>query len=339
MPLRTTVVGSWWTYPEDEADLQRYHQGELSPQEGKQVLSRAAARAIQEQRNLGLSEWTGGEYFTEVFINHLKHVLTGIEIDVPQADEIFDYDDLGHARIVGEIDAPNGLGYATAFERERNLPGGVTKAAVVGPFEIAIHAQDQQAELQRQLPNLIRITNAEIRRLVAAGCPHVQLDVPTIGVFVNMGLLTVEQAARVIAGCLEGISGTIRGIHMCNGNNRGRPLSGVLRNATWVPILQHLEGVVDVANLEASYFSEYQEREAFKDLPRSMQLAAGIVDEANYWVEPVGKIRSRAEDWARVVGEDRLWLSPSCGFGRHPARDREVLRAKVERMVEAANQV
>jgi len=49
--------------------------------------------------------------------------------------------------------------------------------------------------------------------------------------------------------------------------------------------------------------------------PRSTQLAAGIVDEANYWIEPVKKIKERAADWSRVVGEERFWLSPSCGFG------------------------
>jgi methionine synthase II (cobalamin-independent) len=37
-----------------------------------------------------------------------------------------------------------------------------------------------------------------------------------------------------------------------------------------------------------------------------------------------------------VVGEERLWVSPSCGFGRHPSRDNPLLRAKVENMVEAA---
>ena len=47
-------------------------------------------------------------------------------------------------------------------------------------------------------------------------------------------------------------------------------------------------------------------------------------------------IRDRAGDWARVVGEERLWISPSCGFGRHPARTRPVLEAKMEPMAEAA---
>jgi 5-methyltetrahydropteroyltriglutamate--homocysteine methyltransferase len=147
--------------------------------------------------------------------------------------------------------------------------------------------------------------------------------------------MTPDEAAAMLAPCFEGVEAR-KGLHICNGNLRGRPFSAVLRNAPWVEILKRLEGIVDVANLEASYFSEWQERDAFRELPESIELAAGIVDEANYWVEPVAKIGSRAADWARVVGEERLWISPSCGFGRHPARDRPVLRAKVENMVEAA---
>ena len=67
-----------------------------------------------------------------------------------------------------------------------------------------------------------------------------------------------------------------------------------------------------------------------------MQLAAGIVDEASYWVEPVEKIRERAAIgptwWARTVSGCRC-----CGFGRHPARSIPVLREKVANMVEAVS--
>jgi methionine synthase II (cobalamin-independent) len=36
------------------------------------------------------------------------------------------------------------------------------------------------------------------------------------------------------------------------------------------------------------------------------------------------------------VGEEWLWISPSCGFGPDPARARPVLKAKMENMLEAA---
>jgi methionine synthase II (cobalamin-independent) len=131
MPVRTTVVGSWWLHPEMEKDLARHHAGKCSPQESESILNRAAAKAIQEQRDLGLDEWTGGEYHTDNFILHIHNMVTGFEVDKPQADDVFDYDDMTHAKIVGKITAPRGLGYLEAFRREKKLPGGVRKAAVV----------------------------------------------------------------------------------------------------------------------------------------------------------------------------------------------------------------
>jgi 5-methyltetrahydropteroyltriglutamate--homocysteine methyltransferase len=335
MALRTTVAGSWWLSPEHEADLRRYHGGDLSAVETVTVLDRAAAAAIAEQRALGLDEWTGGEYFTRHFIFHMHERLTGVEIDKPERKDVFDYDDMAHVRIVGEIDAPHGLGYAEAFQRENQLPGGVRKAAVVSPLEMTAQGSDQMAEIQRQMKNLTRIVNRELRALADAGCPNVQLDVPALGVRVNNGLMTAKEAADIIASCFEGVQAR-RSLHLCNGNLRGRPVSRVLTCAPWVEILQRLDGVVNVAHLEVKYYSQYLEREAFRQMPRSIELAAGLVDEANYWIKPVDKIHERAADWARVVGEERLWLSPSCGFGRHAARDIPVLRAKLENMMEAA---
>ena len=335
MAVRTTVVGSWWWPTEFSGDLRRFHDDELDDAAGGRVLAQSAAAAIDQQRRLGLDEWTGGEYFTDNFVNHIQKMLSGIVIDREGEHELFDYDDVPHARITGEIDAPNGLGYLAAYLRESQLPGGVNKATVVTPMEITVHEQDQAQLRDPQLPRVTALVNAEIRGLAQAGCPHVQLDAPAIGIAINMGQMTSQAAAEMIAGCFEGVTGTVRGLHICNGNLKGRPASAVLRNATWLELLQRLDGVIDVANLECSYFSEWLERDAFRDLPSSMQFAAGIVDEANYWVEPVSKIRARAADWARVVGEERLWLSPSCGFGRHPGRDQPVLEAKVANMVEA----
>jgi methionine synthase II (cobalamin-independent) len=334
--LRTTVVGSWWPLPEFEEELHRYHHGELSEPDGEALLKRAATLAIDEQRALGLTEWTGGEHFAYEFIDHLQRVLTGIKIAVPSKPEIFDYDDLALAHIDGELAAPDGLGYVDAYLRERDLPGGVPKATVVGPVEVAINVINELDGLKGQMANLVRIVNTELLGLADAGCPHVQLDVPAFHTLITNGAMTADEAAEIIAQCFEGVAGTRRGIHICSGNLRGRPLAGDLTCAPWVDILQRLDGVIDVAHLALHYFNRYLERELFAAVPQSIEIAAGIVDEGCYYVEPVEKIRERAADWARVIGEERLWLAPSCGFGRHPARDVPVLRQKLENMVEAA---
>ncbi len=335
MPVRTTVVGSWWLHPEMEKDLARYHARECSPQEGEANLNRAATKAIQEQRDLGLDEWTGGEYHTDNFILHMHKCLTGLEVDKPQADDVFDYDDMTHAKIVGNITAPHGLGYLEAFRREKKLPGGVRKAAVVAPYEVVVAGRDNLEAMKAQVPALTKIINQELRAMADEGCPNVQLDAPIFGAEVNMGFMTAQQAADLIAPCFEGVKAK-KSVHFCNGNLRGRPISHALHCAPWVDILERLDGIVDIAAFEVKYFFQWIERDSFKRMPKSMALAAGIVDEGSYWIETPKKIRERIADWARVVGEERLWVSPSCGFGRHPSRNNPVLRAKMENMVEAA---
>lgn len=78
-------------------------------------------------------------------------------------------------------------------------------------------------------------------------------------------------------------------------------------------ILQHLDGVIDYAAFEVKYLSQFWEREAFKNIPKSMSLAAGIVDEGNYRVEPVKKIAS-------VWPIGRAWsVRIACGCRRRAA--------------------
>ncbi len=122
--LRTTIVGSWWPQPDAGDSLHAMHRGRLTAEEGENLLRRCAEQAIREQRDLGLTEWTGGEYFTDEFLNHMQKVLTGIVIDRPSKEELFDYDDFAHAKIEGTISAPNGLGYLNGYLRECCLGAG-----------------------------------------------------------------------------------------------------------------------------------------------------------------------------------------------------------------------
>jgi 5-methyltetrahydropteroyltriglutamate--homocysteine methyltransferase len=186
------------------------------------------------------------------------------------------------------------------------------------------------------MPNLIKIINDELRGLADAGCPHIQLDVPAFSVHLTVGTMTAEEAADIIIQCFDGVDAPRRGIHICSGNLRGRPLAGNLTSLPWINILERLDGVINVANVAVHYFNRWLERQAWARVPQSIEIAAGIVDEGCYYVEPVAKIRDRAADWAQVLGEERLWIGPSCGFGRHTSREIPVLRQKLENLKEAA---
>ena len=230
-------------------------------QEGEAILNRAATKAIQEQRDLGFDEWTGGEYHTDNFILHMHKCLTGLEIDKPQAEDVFDYDDMTHAKIVGKITAPNGLGYLEAFRREKKLPGrraqGGRRRALRGgrgrPRSVSMRSRRRCRQLQKSStrscapwPTKAARTCSSTRRSSAAE--------------VNMGMMTAQQAADLIAPCFEGVKAT-RSLHFCNGNLRGRPISHALHCAPWVDILERLDGVVDVAAFEVKYFFQWIERD------------------------------------------------------------------------------
>jgi len=131
----------------------------------------------------------------------------------------------------------------------------------------------------------------------------------------------------------------IRGLHLCNGTIGDGQGQRVLRNATWVPLLQELVAI-DIAHLEASYFSGDLERGAFKDLPRSTQLAAG--DRRRK--PTTGSNRSRRSRNARPTGVVSSVRSDSAvailaGSGVTTARvtvTARVLRAKMTNLAEAA---
>src|SRR5215204_4178902 len=206
MGIRTTVVGSWWIPAEDEGELARHFAGTLTAAESEALLTRAAAKAIKEQRDLGLDDWSGGEYHTDNFICHVHRHLTGLEVIKQAESTISDYDDITAAKVVGKIDAPKGLGYLDAYKREKDLPGGVRKAAVPGPFDVPIAALFSDIEnVKKQIPGLIALVNRELSGIDDAGCAVVQLDAAVEAQFVNAGFMTPQQAADAIGACFEGV--------------------------------------------------------------------------------------------------------------------------------------
>ena len=66
--IRTTVVGSWPLPEQYRNRLLQYHRGQLPDMLVKPTLSGAAEVAIREQQATGVTQFMGGEFFAEVFI-------------------------------------------------------------------------------------------------------------------------------------------------------------------------------------------------------------------------------------------------------------------------------
>ena len=328
--IRTTVVGSWPLPEQYRNRLLQYHRGQLPDMLVKPTLSGAAEVAIREQRATGVTQFMGGEFFAEVFIQHIPRQLTGISLVKPQADALRTYRDVARYELTGDIEAPRGLGYVEAFRRESHIEPSLDKVAVPGPLEVLGHLKWTDA-VRAQLPRAIAIVNRELRGLAAAKVREIQLDIPTIAIRSVLDRLAPEEAADLIARSFEGVD-TLKTIHCCLGDLGSQSAVTIHNLHALLPYIERLAGVIDKVHLECSHPGQWADRACLRDIPTGMQVIAGIVD-VKAPVETNAQIEERIREVLKYIAADRLWIAPSCGLGR---RTTDIALGKVSRMVAVA---
>ncbi len=180
------------------------------------------------------------------------------------------------------------------------------------------------------------ILRQEIRQFVDAGAEDVQLDAPHIAMGLADGWCELEQAVETIRALFEGVEGVRRSLHLCYGDFEARSWVHNRRLRPLLPLIQSLEGSVDRVLLELSLPEQWAERELLRQIPKSIEVAAGIVDVKSPRVEREGELRAQVEELLEYVPEHRLLICPSCGLGR---RDVGLAIAKATAMVRAAGSV
>lgn len=328
--IRTTVVGSWPLPEMYRERLLQYHRGVLPAMLIKPTLVGAAEIAIREQKATGVTQFMGGEFFAEVFIQHLPRQLTGVRLLKPQSEELKTYTDIAEYEIVDDINAPHGLGYVDGYRRESQIDPALEKVSVPGPLELLSHLRPL-ASAQSQLPRAIEIVNREMRALAALGAKEIQLDIPFIAIRSVLGEMTPEQATDLVTQCFAGVQAT-KTIHCCLGDLGSQSAVTVHNLQVLMPFVNRLGGVIDKVHLECSHPGQWADRACLRDVPKEMEIIAGVVDVKGS-VETTEFIAEHVRELLHVVDPERLWIAPSCGFGR---RTTEIAIGKLSRMVEAA---
>jgi 5-methyltetrahydropteroyltriglutamate--homocysteine methyltransferase len=328
--IRTTVIGSWPLPEAYRERLLQYHRGTLPAMLIKPTLVGAAEIAIREQKATGVTQFMGGEFFAETFIQHIPRRLTGVRLIKPQASELKRYTDVAEYEIVDEINAPHGLGYVNGFRRESQIDPTLEKVSVPGPLEVLSHLHPAE-KAQAQLPRAIDIVNREARALASLGAKEIQLDIPFIAIRSVLGEIAPEQAVALISQSFAGVQ-ALKTIHCCLGDLGSQSAITVHNLHALMPFVQQLGGVVDKVHLECSHPGQWADRACLRDIPKSMEVIAGIVDVKSP-VETTDFIADRMKELLHFVEPERLWAAPSCGFGR---RTTDVAIGKLSRMVEAA---
>jgi 5-methyltetrahydropteroyltriglutamate--homocysteine methyltransferase len=330
--IPATVIGSWsfpgW-YEAFIADAAA-HPERFGPADRDEALRDAVRVAVDDQIRAGLDRITDGEMQRVDFNLGFYDYLEGLE-RLPQA-RLWGapaHDQRSKYRCVAPIGAPRGLGVVEEYRRFRALTNAPAKVPVPGPFTLAgcIQGGNIYPDRNAVTEALIPIVNSELKAVVAEGADFVQLDEPSFACHPDAPDHFLDVIERTVRGVNAYIS-----MHMCFGNYRARAVGW----RSYKPLFPHV-GRAKVNQLALEFASrEMAEVELLALLPDSMDVAVGLVDVKNTWVEPADLVAQRLRLVLQHVDSNRVSVTPDCGFSQTA---RHVATAKSRAMVEGVTLV
>jgi 5-methyltetrahydropteroyltriglutamate--homocysteine methyltransferase len=330
--LPATVIGSWsfpgW-YEHFIADV-ALHPERFGPADREEAITDAVNVAIDDQLRAGLDRITDGEMQRVDFNLGFYDFLEGLE-PIPQARRWGPpaHDQRSRYLCVAPLRAPRGLGVLAEYRRFRALSNAPMKMPLPGPFTLAgcIQGGHVYADRLAVTEALIPIVNTELRAATAAGMDFLQLDEPSFACHPDHP----ERFLEMVACTIEGVNAYIS-MHICFGNYRARAVGW----RSYRPLFPHI-GRSRVNQLALEFASrEMAEVELLAQLPETMDVAVGLVDVKNTWIEPPELIAERLRTVLRHVARERVSVTPDCGFSQTA---RHVAVAKSNAMVEGVRMV
>ena len=331
-PLRTTIIGSYpfpsWLH------FAGNNLNEFGANDIDEIQSDATTCAVADQLDAGLDVITDGEQtrldFNLSFYGHLDGI--ALEQESPRRFGPPAHDQRGKHHIIGDLQANNGLGAVTEFERLKKIaPNGPSlKVSVPGPFTMSgrllpnANYNDRYAITEALLP----IIRKELEDLVTAGCEEICVDEP------SMSCYGYKEDTANFVDIFNRTTETIFGktrlcTHLCFGNYKGHAV-GCRRYEPLFPAFLDLK--VDEMHLEMAN-REYAELETIAQVAEIMDVAVGIIDVKSYFIEPVEFLVSKIHECLKYAAPDKVVLAPDCGLSQTA---RWAAKQKLQNMCSAA---
>jgi 5-methyltetrahydropteroyltriglutamate--homocysteine methyltransferase len=332
-PLEATIIGSWsvpgWFDAYSEGVRREPHR--YGPADHEEAVRDAVLSVVQDQLSAGLERITDGEVQRVDFNLGFYDRLHGTKrIDQSRFWGAPGHDQRTKYVAVEPIAASKGLGCVEEYHRFRRVtPHAATKMPVPGPFTLSgcISGGDVYPNRESVTEALLPIVRQEILDLVAAGVDFIQLDEPSFACHPQQADYFLDVIRRTVADVPAYVS-----MHMCFGNYRARAVGW----RSYEPLFPAVERVgVDQLALEFAS-REMAEIDFLARLPHTIDVAVGLVDVKNTWVEPVELIVERIDQVLAYVPAERVSVTPDCGFSQTP---RHVAVAKAANLVAAVRQV
>jgi 5-methyltetrahydropteroyltriglutamate--homocysteine methyltransferase len=334
-PLRTTVIGSypfpgWLEFASSRLD-------EFGADDLAELLDDAVTVAVHDQVAAGLDVITDGEQSRLDFNLSFYGFLTGISTEErpkrrygPPA-----HDQRGKHEVTGTLGAPRGLGAVEDFRRLTRLApaGPVLKASLPGPYTLSgrLVPNQQYKDRYALTEALLPIVRQELEALVDAGCTEICVDEPSMSCYAYR-----EDPARLV----DIFNRTVAPLrarcrlsaHLCFGNYKARAVAP-RKYAPMFPAFLKLQ--VDEMHLEMAS-REFAELELIGRIAPLMDVAVGIVDVKNYYIETPEDIAARVRECLEFAPPERLSFAPDCGLSQTA---RWAARQKLHAMVAGVQRV
>ena len=295
--------------------------GELGERDIEELFEDALTVCIADQIEAGVDILTDGELRRHRFVFELYHAIEGLErVEPLRRVGVPGYDMAPHFTRVDTLSAPNGLGVVADFlALKRKAPEShPLKVALPGPLTFAAFIDAPGSAGSDLLSELVALIRAEIEGLIDAGADYIQLDEP--GLTNPPEDLSPEEAALVINRTLTELPGKLA-IHVCFGNNAGRPFADrrMGRLTAGLESLECDQLVLEFANREMA------ELDVLSTLSQRFEIAAGVVDVKNFYLESPERVAERIRQCLERVPASQLSITADCGFSalpRYAAREK-----------------
>jgi 5-methyltetrahydropteroyltriglutamate--homocysteine methyltransferase len=335
IPIRTTVVGSypfpgWLEFASQNLD--KFGKADI-----EEMIEDAVIAAIHDQTVAGLDVITDGEQTRLDFNLSFYGFINGIESNNTETRKFGPaaHDQRGKHNIIGDLAAPNGLGAVEEFSRLKKLApsGPALKASIPGPYTLSGRLlpnnklKDRYAITEALLP----IISNELAALVAAGCTEITVDEPSMSCYAYKE--DTRRFVDIFNRTVKSISGKCNvSTHLCFGNFKGRPV-GYRSIKPMLPDFLDLD--VNEIHIEMAN-REFAEIELLKDFAEKMNVAVGIIDVKNYYIETEEDVIERIQRCLKYIPAEKLSVAPDCGLSQTA---RWASRQKLINMVKGAKKV
>jgi 5-methyltetrahydropteroyltriglutamate--homocysteine methyltransferase len=372
-------IGSW---PRPGWLLRSLHErlsGRLTDAEFQEYADDGVRLAVAAQERAGVDVVTDGEQRRDSYASFVGGRLENCQL-IPLTDLLPYVTDPDHfAAELRALDVPaETVRHPAVFgtlkrvrplavhelERVRRFTALPVKVALPGPYLLTrtmwleCVADRAYASREELAVDIVRVLREELTELLMAGAAIVQFDEPVLtevvfarpraGRSFMCGTLgakrdTAEElafAGRLLREVFDGFPRERLAIHVCRGN-WSRDESVALQGS-YAPLV----GLFRMLPVGTFFLEMATPRagdlEALRDLPAGARIGLGVVNQKLDRVESLEEITSRVEAAVRLLGADRVFLNPDCGFATfadNPLASADVAEQKLAMIVAAARAV